>query len=496
MAMRPLDRLPSIRAKLGSVIVFAVAVTILILYIAVGFALHRSERNREFQELLGEAKGVAALSFTATGAPSRSLGKAIGQVPNSVVVVDASGRPLAGTLKVPVTLQRALEGNVGPETVGRLEYLGVPVVRQHAVVGAVYLAHRVEGAGLPGAVAGTAHFFRSVWWQFLVGGAIAAAVALFLARILARGMTQPLRDMARAARRMARGEYGGTVAVRSRDEVGQLAAAFNRMAGELEGLERLRRDLVANVSHELKTPISALRAHLENLLDGVEEPNPALLAVMLNQADRLTRLVDQLLDLSRMESGDVPLHLEAVALSPLVEQVLSEVAASRPDGGRSLDIRNDVPIDLPALEADRERLHQVLFNVLDNAFRFTQPGGEIRVSAVRQDDSCEVSVEDTGQGIPEEHLPLVFERFYRVDPSRSRDDGGTGIGLAIARSIVEAHGGRIWAESRPTAGAAFRFVLPLKVSRGDAGEERPSMPEPLDEGAAREVLAGRLKEEA
>ena len=204
MAMRPLDRLPSIRAKLGSVIVFAVAVTILILYIAVGFALHRSERNREFQELLGEAKGVAALSFTATGAPSRSLGKAIGQVPNSVVVVDASGRPLAGTLKVPVTLQRALEGNVGPETVGRLEYLGVPVVRQHAVVGAVYLAHRVEGGGLPGAVAGTAHFFRSVWWQFLVGGAIAAAVALFLARILARGMTQPLRDMARAARRMAR----------------------------------------------------------------------------------------------------------------------------------------------------------------------------------------------------------------------------------------------------------------------------------------------------
>src|SRR5439155_8064623 len=161
--------------------------------------------------------------------------------------------------------------------------------------------------------------------QFLVAGAIAAFIALFLARILARGMTQPLRDMARAARRMARGEYRTTVPVRSRDEVGQLTAAFNRMAGELEGLERLRRDLVANVSHELKTPISALRAHMENLLDGVEEPNPALLGVMLQQADRLTRLVDQLLDLSRMESGDLALSLEPVQLGRLVDRVLSEV---------------------------------------------------------------------------------------------------------------------------------------------------------------------------
>jgi signal transduction histidine kinase len=496
MAMRPLDRLPSIRAKLGSVIVFAVAVTILILYIAMGFALRRSDRDREFRELFGEAKGVAALSFTAAGTPSRSLAKAIGQVPHAVVVVDATGQPLAGEFKVPATVQRALEGNVDTGTVGTQEYLGVPVVRQHAVVGAVYLAHRVEAGGPLGAVAGTARFFRGVWWQFLLAGAIAAAVALFLARILARGMTAPLRDMAGAARRMARGEYGSTVAVRSRDEVGQLAAAFNRMAGELEGLERLRRDLVANVSHELKTPISALRAHLENLLDGVEEPNPALLAVMLNQADRLTRLVDQLLDLSRMESGDVPLQIEAVPLAPLVEQVVNEVAVSRPDGGRSLEIHNDVPIDLPPLEADRERLHQVLFNILDNAFRFTPAGGAIRIRAVREDGSCEVSVEDTGPGIPTEHLPLVFERFYRVDPSRSRDDGGTGIGLAIARSVVEAHGGRIWAESGSGRGATFRFVVPMNAPVPRRNDDRPSELEATAPDAVPEVLAGRTKEEA
>src|SRR5205823_6243967 len=161
------------------------------------------------------------------------------------------------------------------------------------VVGAVYVAHRVEGGGLAGAIEGTASFIRSVWWQFLVAGAIAAIIALGLARFLARGLTQPLRDMAEAAGRMARGDYGQKVRVRSRDETGQLADAFNRMAGEMEGLERLRRDLVANVSHELKTPISALRGHLENLLDGVENPNPQLLETMVQQSERLSRLVDQ-----------------------------------------------------------------------------------------------------------------------------------------------------------------------------------------------------------
>jgi signal transduction histidine kinase len=488
--MRPLDRLPSIRAKLGSVIVFAVAVTILILYIAVGFAFRQFERNREFRELLGEARGVAALAFTATGAPSRSLDQRIRQLPGPVVVVDASGRPLGGDLAVPPTVQRALNGDIDTGTVENQEYLGVPVVRQNAVVGAVYLAHQFEGGGLVGAVRSTARLFRSFWWQFLLAGAVAAFIALFLARILARGMTQPLRDMARAARRMARGDYRATVRVRSRDEVGQLADAFNRMAGEMEGLERLRRDLVANVSHELKTPISALRAHLENLLDGVEDPNPALLGVMLQQADRLTRLVDQLLDLSRMESGDLPLSLEPVHLSGLVDQVLSEVAVARPERGRTLAIRNEVPPDLPTVEADPERIHQVLFNLLDNAFRFTPDGGSVTVRAVMEEGSCEVSVEDTGPGIPEEHLPLVFERFYRVDPSRSRDDGGTGIGLAIARSIVDAHGGRIWAESVEGRGSTFRFVLPV------GGPSTPAAPRQVSAAATRASLpAGqRVKE--
>jgi signal transduction histidine kinase len=463
MAMRPLDRLPTIRAKLGSVIVFAVAVTILIMYIAVGFALRRSDRDRELRQLLSQAQVVAAVSFTPAGAPSKSLKRLIAQLPNPVVVVDDTGKPLAGDLQVPSTARRALDGAVDTGIRGRTEYLGVPVLRGGRVVGAIYLSHRLEGSGPAGAIAGTARFVRGVWWQFLLAGAIAASIALFLARILARGMTQPLRDMAQAAGRMSRGDYRSSVAVRSRDEVGQLARAFNRMGGEMESLERLRRDLVANVSHELKTPISALRAHLENLLDGVEEPNPALLEVMLQQSERLSRLVDQLLDLSRLEAGDVPLEIEPVPLGMLVERVIKEVEVARPDRARDLAVRNEVPADLPPVEADRERIHQVLFNLLENAVRFTPPGGRVTVRAARENGDWAVSVEDTGPGIPKEHIPLVFERFYRVDPSRSREDGGTGLGLAIARSVVEAHGGRIWAESEEE-GARFTFVLPVSRS--------------------------------
>jgi signal transduction histidine kinase len=300
---------------------------------------------------------------------------------------------------------------------------------------------------------------RDRLWQLLLAGAIAAAIALGLVRWLARGMTQPLRDMAAAARRMETGDYSARVMTGSRDEVGQLAHAFNRMSAELEQLERLRRDLVANVSHELRTPISAIRARLENLLDGVEVPDPRTLEAMLAQTERLGRLVDQLLELSRLESGDLRLRREPVMLDQLVSEVVAELEVVRAD--RRVHLLGTLTGDLPVILADRERVHQVLFNLLDNALRFTPAGGEVRVTAERHNGSVDVHVWDTGPGIPPEHLARVFERFYRVDPARSRDDGGTGIGLAIARSVVEAHGGRIWAESEPGRGSVFTFELPV-----------------------------------
>jgi len=440
--------------------VFAVAVTIAMLYIAIGFALQGNERARQSQLLADETKSLAAFAITPGGKVSPAFRQAVRKERSPVLIVDVFGDRVFGDLPVPPTVGRILAGSPDSGKVPGYEYYGLPIIRNQHLAGGIYLSHPLTGGGIGGASRSAFEFVTRHWWQLLLAGAIAAAIALALARYLARGLTQPLRDMAQAAQRMATGDYRQRVQPKSRDELGQLALAFNRMAGQMEGLERLRRDLVANVSHELKTPISALRAHLENLLDGVEEPNPSQLQVMLGQSERLSRLVDQLLDLSRIESGDVPLSVEPLNLRALIDRVAREVEVARPE--RRVDMRNDVPEAFPLILADGERLHQVLFNLLDNAFRFTPAGGTVAVAASRADGFCQVQVRDTGPGIPEAHQGLVFERFYRVDPSRSREDGGTGIGLAIARSLVEAHGGQIWAEDAPGGGAMIRFTLPAE----------------------------------
>ena len=450
MSTRPLDRLTSIRAKLGSTVVIAVALALAISSLLIGFALRNSPKDTE---------AIDALALARSAATGR-----LDPIPAHTMVVRLSPD---GT--------RTVEG----EDLGELPRLHVDAPRW-GVIGANVFATLPTAAGgsvtvltpsasrgFLGRVSATTGFLQSVWWQFLLVGAVAATISLVVARFLARGMTQPLRDMAAAARRMETGDYEVRVETRSRDEVGRLAAAFNRMSAELADLEQSRRDLVANVSHELKTPITAIRAHLENLLDGVERPDPATLEVMLGQADRLGRLVDQLLELSKLESGELPLRREQLALRPLVDELISEIDVARSD--RSVSLRNEVPDDLPALFADRERLHQVLFNLVDNAVRFTPEGGDVRVTAHRVNGSVQIAVADTGAGIPAEHLPRLFERFYRADPARSRDDGGTGIGLAIARSVVEAHGGTIRAESEPGRGSVFTFDVPASTPNGSAG---------------------------
>ncbi len=440
MSMRPLERLPTIRAKLGSTIVFAVGMTVVLVYFFLGFALRNAVRSADLGELVQIADRAAAFE--------------LGEAPKGVTILLLRG----GRFTTPGPRGEAPpmfdDGRVHVGTAGNVVYAAVPVRRPGQPRETIYAIREA-----PGVLPATVHFLRNFWWQFLVASAIAAALALLMVRWLARGMTQPLRDMATAARTMEQGDYSQRVETRSRDEVGQLATAFNRMSSELESLEQLRKDLVANVSHELKTPITALRAHLENLLDGVEQPDPETVQVMLAQADRLGRLVDQLLDLSRLESGDVPLDRQPLALEPLVAEVVSEIQVA--GSGRGVQVGCVVPPDLPPVWADRERIHQVLFNLLDNAVRFTPAGGRVKVSASRHNGVCEVSVEDTGPGIEPEHLPRLFERFYRADPARSSKQGGTGIGLAIARSVVEAHGGHIRAQSEPGRGSVFTFDLPV-----------------------------------
>jgi signal transduction histidine kinase len=441
MRTRALERLPTIRAKLGSTIVIAVAVTILLLYAFIGFALKNSPRDSEAIDALAVARKAAV--GTLDPIPEHTM----------IVRIAADGTQTIQGAHLSVQPPTFKDGTPHWGVLGAYTYAVIPLEGG----GSIAAVQPSPSRGFLGHISATLGFLQSVWWQLLTAGLIAAAIALVMARYLARGMTQPLRDMAAAVGRMETGDYSVRVHTRSRDEVGQLAEAFNKMSAELEQLERLRRDLVANVSHELKTPISALRSHLENLLDGVERPDPATLQVMLAQSERLGRLVDQLLDLSRLESGEVRLQREPVTLAPLVSQVLSEIEVATTDSG--VVLANDVPTEL-RVDADRERLHQVLFNLVDNAIRFTPGGGEVHVVAARVNGSVEVRVADTGVGIAQEHLPRLFDRFYRVDPARSQKDGGTGIGLAIARSVVEAHGGHIRAESESGRGSTFTFDLP------------------------------------
>ena len=293
---------------------------------------------------------------------------------------------------------------------------------------------------------------------WVVGGVLAGAISLTMVQFLARGMTSPLREMTTAAKAMAQGDYERRVTATSRDEVGELARVFNQMSAELAETDRLRRDLVANVSHELRTPISALQAVLENLVDGVESPDPATLRSMLEQVERLGRLVNQLLDLSRLESGAVPLKTEPFEVRELMERIVRE---ARGPGHRGPDVSFEVRISPPTLSlvADPERLHQVMTNLVANAVRHSPAGETVEIVATCSAGVIRFEVIDEGPGIPEGERGRVFERYYRSDAARS-SDGGTGLGLSIARWIVELHHGEIHAEGREPTGCRMVVELP------------------------------------
>jgi signal transduction histidine kinase len=285
---------------------------------------------------------------------------------------------------------------------------------------------------------------------------IAAAIALALVQVLAHGMTSPLREMAAAARRMADGDWSQRVTDTSADEVGELARAFNGMATELAMVDRMRRDLVANVSHELRTPISALQARLENLVDGVEEARPELLRSMLDQTERLGRLVSQLLDLSRLESGVVPLRRERLDAASVLDAVAVEARLHAP--GRCIEVEVTPP-ELQ-LVADPDRIHQVLANLTANALQFGPPGRPVRLTGSAGEDDVVLTVSDEGPGITEADADRIFERFYRADSARPGTAGGAGLGLSIARWIVDLHDGQIRADPNRPAGCTMVVRLP------------------------------------
>ncbi|RME48998.1 MAG: sensor histidine kinase [Caldilineae bacterium] len=315
--------------------------------------------------------------------------------------------------------------------------------------------------------------FRKAVNEALLRAALAAFAAAVLTSIfVSRRIVTPVREMMLASRRIAEGEYEERVRVPSNltweelDDLERLALSFNRMANRLEQTEATRRELIGNVAHELRTPLTTIKGSMEGLIDGVLPADPATFQQIHREVERLQRLVDDLQELSRVEAGAFTLNRRPVAVRALVETTVNRLGRQFADKGVTLE--TSVGDDLPPVWADEDRIGQVLLNLVGNALQYTPPGGRVTISARPTGEMVEIAVADTGVGIAAEHLPHLFTRFYRVDKSRSRAGGGSGIGLTIVRHLVEAHGGRVRAASDgPGKGSTFAFTLPVKKGAAD-----------------------------
>ncbi len=298
---------------------------------------------------------------------------------------------------------------------------------------------------------------RSLW----LSGFAASAAALALALFVVRQTTHPLRQLEAASRRIAQGHFGERVEVRSSDEIGRLASSFNEMSRSLEQSEEAKRRMIADVSHDLRTPLTAVRSALEGLRDGLVEPTPATFAALHDRVLLLSRLVTDLHQLALADAGQLSIERHVADVRSIVDGIVETVGFQMEDS--EVAFSSTVEPDLPSLLVDAHRIEQVLLNLLENAIRHTPTGGRIDLKASRAAEGVLLEVSDTGPGIPPEYLDRVFERFFRVDPSR--ESGSAGLGLSIARALVEAHGGRIWAENRVEGGARFSFTLPIPSVR-------------------------------
>jgi histidine kinase len=318
-----------------------------------------------------------------------------------------------------------------------------------------------NGAGR-GAMSDLFQSFQASFNQALLLALLAAGVvAILISLLLSRGVVAPVRVLTTASQRIADGHYNERVPAAGSDELGQLAHSFNQMAEKLEQVESMRRQLIGDVSHELRTPLTAIKGSMEGLMDGVLPATPEIYQQIHQEADRLARLVDDLQELSRVEAGAYELKVRPLDVSVLAQTVIKRLSSQ--SESKHISVNFDLAPNLPPVLADEDRAMQVLTNLTGNALQYTPDGGKIFISGKRVDGEIQISVHDTGIGIPPEHLAHIFDRFYRVDKSRSRQSGGgSGIGLTIANALVEAHGGRIWAESAGEGqGSTFTFTLPI-----------------------------------
>jgi two-component system, OmpR family, sensor histidine kinase BaeS len=355
---------------------------------------------------------------------------------------------------------RLLAGNLvvaaaGAITVAIAVSLAAPVAFDHAMGSQGAMA----GMGTMMSSAVTAAFGDAVGSALVLGVGAATLIAIVVAAIISIRLARPISSLAEASREVAGGDYAQRVPVGS-GELGDLAASFNDMAASLDATERRRHELIGDVAHELRTPIASLRGYVEGLEEGVFTPGPDAWRVLGDQASRLARLVDDLSDLWRAEAREMALVPEDLDGPTLIADAIQRHRPAASARSIELVAEADEPV---RLRGDRARVAQVIDNLVGNAIRYTPEHGIVRVRLRPRGDAAQVSVSDTGPGLTRDQLAQVFERFYRVDPSRSRDVGGSGLGLAIAKALSQAMGGRIWATS-PGAGQGSTFYLELPVA--------------------------------
>ncbi|MBI4787009.1 MAG: HAMP domain-containing histidine kinase [Chloroflexi bacterium] len=371
----------------------------------------------------------------------------VGWMGGHIVVVDAQNVAVADSGNA-ITGQKFAPSSADTE-------MDIQVAGQ--VVGRVYLNPTPEGAQL------NTDFMQATTRGIVWAGLAASLVAALLSFFIAHRITAPVRALTTAAEKMTHGDLNQRVQVTSSDEIGELGSAFNTMASSLARTDQLRRNLVADVAHELRTPLTSVLGSLEAMRDGVAEPTPEFLNSAYDEGLLLKHLVNDLQELSLAESGQIQLDCQRVTLAEIVEGAVRAVAEQAK--AKAITLSADVPPDL-SVEVDAARVGQVLRNLLANALAFTPASGRVEISTLPLGERVTVSVTDTGVGIAAEDLPLVFERFYRADKSRtrassgSRSGGGAGLGLAIAKQWIEAHGGQIQVTSEPGRGTTFTFTLP------------------------------------
>ena len=301
-------------------------------------------------------------------------------------------------------------------------------------------------------------FINSVNKSVLTGGIIAGIVGIILALLFSRNILKPIRELTEATKEMQEGELDQRVDTTSGGEIGKLGESFNELARRLKEQKTLREEMVSDVAHELRNPLSNIQGYLEGLKEGMIEPTKRVFESLHQQSLVLNRLVNDLRDVNRAKAGKLNLDKKQVVLEDIISRETKALKTKAED--EQIELSQD--LNGPnLLEADPERVSQVVRNLLDNAITHTPEGGEIEVKSRKSSEEAVTTVSDDGSGIPEEDLPYIFDRFYRVDKSRSRGTGGTGLGLTIAKEIVESHGGTITAKSNKGEGSMFKFTLPL-----------------------------------